>query len=222
MPAVAHISRKEKTVFTWDTLIMFITASTVLGFAPGPDNIFVLSQSVLYGRTAGFIITLGLCTGLLVHTAVVAFGVAAIFRTSALAFDILKYCGAAYLLYLAWRAFRTATGGAEGSGERLTAAQLYRRGIIMNVTNPKVSIFFLAFLPQFTDPSGGSMALQLIILGMIFIAVTLLVFGLISQLAGLIGRWFNRSPRGQIILNRMAGTIYIALAVKLIFTGQSS
>ena len=210
-------------MFTWDTLIMFITASTVLGFAPGPDNIFVLSQSVLYGRKAGFIITLGLCTGLLVHTAIVALGVAAIFRTSPLAFDILKYCGAAYLLYLAWQAFRSSRDGAAGSGgARLTAGQLYRRGIIMNVTNPKVSIFFLAFLPQFANPAGGSLALQLIILGMIFIAVTLLVFGLISQLAGLIGRWINSSPRGQVILNRFAGLIFVALAVKLIFTGHAA
>nr|MBP7603905.1 LysE family translocator [Spirochaetota bacterium] len=96
-----------------NSLAMFIAASTALAFAPGPDNIFVLAQSISMGRTAGFIITLGLCTGLLVHTAVVALGIAAIFQTSVLAFNVLKYIGAAYLLYLAWKAFT-----ARGSGIR--------------------------------------------------------------------------------------------------------
>ncbi len=210
----------RKQVFTWENLVMFIAASTLLGFAPGPDNIFVLSQSVLYGRKAGFIITLGLCTGLLFHTAIVALGVAAVFSTSPLAFNILKYCGAAYLLYLAWLSFRAQAGDTEGNGERLTAPRLYRRGIIMNITNPKVSIFFLAFLPQFAAPGRGPMALQLALLGMIFIAVTVLVFGLISQLAGLIGGWIKGHPRGQVILNRAAAAIFVALAVKLVCTGQ--
>ncbi len=204
-----------------NTLIMFLTASTVLAFAPGPDNIFVLTQSVTGGRAAGVKITLGLCTGLLVHTTVVAVGVAAIFRTSVIAFNTLKYIGAAYLLYLAWKAFRASSGGIElGDREGLTSWQLYRRGILMNVTNPKVSIFFMAFLPQFTSPAKGSITLQLVLLGFIFILVTLAVFGLISQLAGTIGRWISRSESGQRWLNRIAGTVFASLAVKLALTGR--
>lgn len=204
-----------------NSLAMFIAASTALAFAPGPDNIFVLAQSISMGRTAGFIITLGLCTGLLVHTAVVALGIAAIFQTSVLAFNVLKYIGAAYLLYLAWKAFTARGSGIRPDGEpRLSRASLYRRGIIMNVTNPKVSLFFLAFLPQFADPANGSITIQLILLGFVFILVTLSVFGLISQLAGAIGDRLARSGRWEDALNRIAGTVFALLAVKLVLTGQ--
>lgn len=205
----------------FETLGMFIAASFLLGLAPGPDNIFVLTQSILNGRSAGFVIILGLCTGLIVHTTIVALGVAVIFQTSKFAFNILKYCGAAYLLYLAWKAFMASASPIELSERaRLTFPQLYRRGIIMNITNPKVSIFFLAFLPQFADPARGSITLQLALLGAIFILVTLVVFNLIAQLAGIIGKRISRSEKGERILNRVAGFVFVSLAIKLILTGQ--
>ena len=205
-----------------NTLIMFITASTALGFAPGPDNIFVLTQSIINGRSAGIKITFGLCTGLLVHTTIVALGVSVIFQTSALAFNALKYCGVAYLLYLAWKAFKASSSRFElNDGTTLTSWQLYRRGIIMNITNPKVSIFFMAFLPQFTNPMGGSITLQLILLGFIFIIITIAVFSLISQLAGTIGKWLSKSGKGERILNIVAGVVFVSLAIKLVFTGQN-
>ncbi len=208
-------------MFDLNTIIMFLTASALLGFAPGPDNIFVLTQSILYGRSAGFKITLGLCTGLIVHTAVVALGVAALFQTSVIAFNVLKYLGAAYLLFLAWKSFRATSGGITIEKDReVPSWRLYRRGIIMNVTNPKVSIFFLAFLPQFADPARGSMTLQLAFLGLMFIAVTIVVFGLISQLAGIIGAWLQKSGKFEKIMNMTAGTIFAALAVKLALTSQ--
>ncbi len=210
-------------MFDLNTIMMFVTASALLGFAPGPDNIFVLTQSILYGRSAGFIITLGLCTGLLVHTTVVALGIAALFKTSVIAFSVLKYLGAAYLLFLAWKAFRASTGAESIKLEKdkeVPSWSLYRRGIIMNVTNPKVSIFFLAFLPQFADPARGSMTLQLVFLGLMFIAVTIVVFGLISQLSGVIGAWLQRSGQFEKIMNMTAGTVFAALAVKLALTRQ--
>ncbi len=208
-------------MFDLNTLFMFITASILLAFAPGPDNIFVLAQSILYGRSAGLRITLGLCTGLIVHTSVVALGVAALFQTSVIAFNALKYLGAAYLLFLAWKSFRASSGGIElKKGEEVPSWRLYRRGIIMNVTNPKVSIFFLAFLPQFADPARGPLTLQLVLLGFMFIAVTLLVFGLISQLAGVIGAWLQKSGKFEKALNMTAGTVFAALAVKLALTKQ--
>jgi threonine/homoserine/homoserine lactone efflux protein len=204
-----------------ETLATFFMASVLLGLAPGPDNLFVLTQSALRGRTAGFLVTLGLCTGLVVHTTAVAFGVAVIFQTSAAAFTALKLFGAGYLLYLAWHAFRAA-------GETITAGQpnglsygrLYRRGIVMNVTNPKVSIFFLAFLPQFADPARGSLTLQMLLLGGVFIVSTILVFGSIALLAGSIGQWLNRSPRTQVVMNRLAGVVFVGLAVKLATVNQ--
>lgn len=202
-----------------NSIIMFLTASTLLAFAPGPDNIFVLSQSIAYGRRAGFRITLGLCTGLLVHTGIVAFGIAAVFQASLLAFNLLKYAGVAYLLYLAYMTFRHAGDRVEiPGGENDKKVNLYRRGIIMNVTNPKVSIFFMAFLPQFASPGKGLITLQLIFLGFLFIVVTILVFGLISWLAGGIGRMLAGSERFSRWLNLFAGTVLASIAVKLALT----
>lgn len=203
-------------------LLLFFGASVLLALAPGPDNVFVLTQSILYGRKAGITITLGLCTGLLVHTTVVALGLAAVFQSSAIAFAILKYVGAAYLFWLALVAFRSSSAAITlGKGAKLGTMQLYRRGILMNVTNPKVSIFFLAFLPQFTRPSNGAVVLQILELGSMFIIVTLLVFGLIAFISGLLGERLAQSGRWQKALNRVAGTVFIALALKLVFLRQS-
>jgi threonine/homoserine/homoserine lactone efflux protein len=194
----------------------FFAASVLLGLAPGPDNLFVLSQSALHGRCAGLSVMLGLCTGLLVHTSAVAFGVAVVFQTSALAFSLLKYAGAAYLAWLAWGALRApASTLPPGSTPAVSRWKLYRRGILMNVTNPKVSVFFLAFLPQFADPARGSVTVQMLLLGGLFIAATVLVFGGIALLAGTLGQWLARSARAQVILNRLAGLVFLGLALKL-------
>ncbi len=203
----------------FDTLAVFIGASTALALVPGPDNIFVLTQSMAKGAKSGIFTTLGLCTGLIVHTTAVALGVAVIFQTSALAFNLLKYIGALYLLYLAYLSFKDSSSlHVKANKKRYTYLQLYKRGIFMNVTNPKVSIFFLAFLPQFTDASKGDVTIQIFLLGFIFILCALFVFGSISILAGKIGEWFNRSQKASVILNRIAGTIFGALALKLVLT----
>ncbi len=191
-------------------------ASVLLALAPGPDNIFVLTQAGLHGRRAGMFITVGLCTGLLVHTTAVALGVAAIIQASAIAFTTLKAIGAIYLLYLAWNAFRaSATQLSQGKTKKLTRIQFYHRGIVMNVTNPKVGLFFLAFLPQFVDPGTGATASQVLLLGVIFIGATLIVFGGIALASATLGAWLRRSPRAQIVMNRMAATIFAGLALKL-------
>ncbi|HEY7746345.1 MAG TPA: LysE family translocator [Desulfuromonadales bacterium] len=202
-----------------ETLAAFFAASVLLALAPGPDNIFVLTQSALRGKGSGLIVTLGLCTGLVVHTTAVALGVAYIFQASALAFTALKLFGAGYLLYLAWQAFRAAATNIQGArNDELSLGKLYRRGIIMNVTNPKVSIFFLAFLPQFADPARGSLTPQLLLLGGVFILATILIFGGIALLAGTLGEWLNHSERTQRIMNRLVGSIFVGLALKLATT----
>lgn len=203
-------------MFDLSTLLLFTSASLLLALAPGPDNIFVLTQSALKGRLVGLVVTLGLCTGLIVHTSAVALGVAAVFQASALAFNLLKYAGAAYLLYLAWGAFRAgASVLSSESDQEISLARYYLRGIVMNVTNPKVSIFFLAFLPQFTRPEQGHLPLQMLVLGAVFILATLLVFGAISLLAGVLGQWLRRSARAQQLLNKTAAVVIAALALKL-------
>ena len=199
-----------------DTLPLFFAASVALCVAPGPDNLFVLTQSGLYGRLAGFVVTLGLCTGLIAHTTAVAIGVAAIFQTSELAFNALKLVGAGYLLYLAWGAFRAGSTELDDDGApAISLKRLYGRGVLMNITNPKVGIFFLAFLPQFADPAAGAIGRQMMLLGGVFIVATVLVFGAIAWGAGFIGGWLRRSARAQVLMNRMAGTIFVALAIRL-------
>ena len=202
-----------------DVLGTYFLACLVLAIAPGPDNLFVLTQSALQGRKAGLLVVTGLCTGLLFHTSAVALGVAVIFKTSELAFTLLKVAGAVYLLYLAWGAFKSGATTIEGkSNPVLNSGQLYRRGIFMNVTNPKVSIFFLAFLPQFASPARGSLGWQMLELGLVFILSAILVFGAIALAAGSLGEWLNRSSRVQRMINWLAGTIFIGLAVKLLLT----
>lgn len=199
-----------------ETVAIFLTASVALALAPGPDNIFVLTQSALHGRKAGLLVTLGLCTGLLVHTAAVSLGVAAIFQTSVLAFNILKIVGAVYLLYLAYQAFRASATTLDARDDQAVAwRKLYTRGIIMNITNPKVAIFFLAFLPQFANPALGSITVQMLMFGALFIVATLLVFGSVAWFAGFLGDWLKGSAKAQIIMNRVAGTVFTGLALRL-------
>ena len=132
---------------------------------------------------------------------------------------MLKVAGALYLIYLAWGAFRSGATAIEGkSGSVMQGGQLYRRGIFMNITNPKVSIFFLAFLPQFANPARGSITIQMLILGAVFILSAILVFGAIALAAGSLGEWLSRSQRIQRWINRLAGTVFIGLAIKLLLT----
>lgn len=199
-----------------NVLAVFLTASVALAMAPGPDNIFVLTQSALHGRMAGVIVTLGLCAGVMVHTTAVALGVAVIFQTSALAFTLLKLLGAAYLLYLAWKAVRAGAAELDQSGRRLAPRALFLRGLVMNVTNPKVAIFFLAFLPQFADPGRGPVTLQVFLFGLAFVLCALAVFCTVAGAAGSLGAWLSRTPRAQIVINRVAAVIFVGLAVRLL------
>ena len=204
-----------------DVLLLFISASIALALAPGPDNLFVLSQSALYGSRSGLLVTLGLCTGLLLHIAAATLGVAAIFQTSQLAFNLLKAVGAAYLVFLAVQAFKASAAGLEdGPNSGFDRRKLYFRGITMNVTNPKVALFFLAFLPQFTDSTRGSVALQMLLLGSFFMASTLLVFGAVACFAGYLRDRLQRSSAVQKALNRVAGSIFLGLAARLLMTAR--
>jgi len=199
-----------------ESLITFAIASILLALVPGPDNIFVLTQSALFGRKSGIFITLGLCTGLLVHTSAVALGIAALFLVSQTAFNVLKLIGASYLLYLAWNAFRAKAHNVDGGTVNMPGpGALYRQGVIMNLSNPKIAIFFLAFLPQFANPVADNITAQLFLLGIIFIIISLIVFILIASLAGLISQWLKHSGKAQVLLNRIAGFVFITLALRL-------
>lgn len=201
-----------------DTTLGFFAIAVVLGLTPGPDNIFVLMQSISRGRRAGLLVMLGLCAGLCVHTAAVALGLAATFAASPTAFFVLKLVGAAYLLYLAWQAWRAPADSLQQQAAQppVPALSLFLRGIAMNLSNPKVLLFFLAFLPQFVDGSAGSVGSQIVFLGACFILATLLAFGTIAFLAGSIGERLRRCERAQVALNRLAAAVFAGLAVRLV------
>jgi threonine/homoserine/homoserine lactone efflux protein len=204
-----------------EIMIAFFTASLLLALSPGPDNLFVLVHSALYGPKSGIIVIAGLCTGLLFHTTIVALGITTLFKNNSMAFMLLKVIGALYLLYLSWHSFRASVKKAESQEQKkITGLNLYRRGVIMNVTNPKVSIFFLAFLPQFTSAGYGPLLSQFFILGALFIFATVLVFVNIALFSSLLCKRLNDSERAQKVMNRIAGTVFAGIALKLIITRQ--
>lgn len=208
----------------WNALLAFAGVALLLALSPGPDNLFVLVQSVQRGWRVGLCVVVGLCLGIVVHTTAVALGLAALFAASSTAFTVLKWCGAAYLLWLAWGALRAPvssrdTPASAASVPPLSAQEALRmvgRGVVMNLTNPKVLIFFLAFLPQFADPARGSVALQILAFGLCFVLVTFVVFGAIACCCGLFGALLQRSARAQWWLNRLAGVVFLGLAVRLL------
>jgi threonine/homoserine/homoserine lactone efflux protein len=200
-----------------EIVAVFFLAACLLALTPGPDNLFVLSQSLAYGARAGLMVTLGLCTGLLGHTTLVAVGLAALIAASPLGLSVIKAIGALYLLYLGWQSWFASAE--EQSVDRVSASsdgRLYRRGIVMNLTNPKVSLFFVAFLPQFVDAAGTRAEIQMVLLGGLFILSTLLVFGAIALLSGFFhARMIAASGSRKRFMNRLVSVVFVALAVNL-------
>lgn len=199
-------------------IIYFLLASITLTLMPGPDIIFVTTLSMTKGVKEGLSTALGLCTGLFVHTAAAAIGVSALIYHSALAFQILKYAGALYLFYLAWQALKSSNRvSVEQSRTKQNYFSLYKRGIWMNLLNPKVSVFFLAFLPQFVDPGAGAVPLQMIWLGGLFIIQALVVFGLVSSLSGYLGeKLLHRTSRSRIV-QWLEASVYTIVGLRLVF-----
>ena len=204
-------------ILSTETIIAFVTASVVLSLVPGPDNIFVMSHSALKGWRIGFYITLGLCTGLIGHTVLVAIGVSVIFQTSAIAFNGLKIIGAFYLLYLAWLSVQNKELNLGGTDKDSTNRSYYLTGVIMNLTNPKVALFFLVFLPQFVNTSNDNVSIQIFLLGLLFILSALCVFTSIAYLASFLEDVLKKSKTVNKNLNILAALIYFALAINLFF-----
>jgi len=204
-------------ILSTETIIAFVTASVVLSLVPGPDNIFVMSHSALKGWRIGFYTTLGLCTGLIGHTVLVAIGVSVIFQTSAIAFNGLKIIGAFYLLYLAWLSVQNKELNLGGTDKDSTNRSYYLTGVIMNLTNPKVALFFLVFLPQFVNTSNDNVSIQICLLGLLFILSALCVFTSIAYLASFLEDILKQSKTVNKNLNILAALIYFTLAINLFF-----
>ncbi len=203
-------------VLSIETIITFITASVVLSLVPGPDNLFVMSNSALRGWKIGLYTTLGLCTGLIGHTILVAIGVSVIFQTSAIAFNGLKIVGAFYLVYLAWLSIQNKELNLGKASQDSSNKSYYLTGVVMNLTNPKVAIFFLVFLPQFVN-SNNNVSSQVFLLGLLFIISAFFVFTSIAYLSSFLEGTLKKSKTINKNLNLIAALIYIALAVNLFF-----
>jgi threonine/homoserine/homoserine lactone efflux protein len=204
---------------TTSTILYFLGASVALTIAPGPDNTFVVAQGISRGRKAAVVTALGMCSGISVHTTAAALGISALLYSSAFAFTILKYAGAAYLIFMAYKAVK------ENQGvmlQKLTGRQgrwvLFRRGFIMNVINPKVALFFLAFLPQFVSGESGNAAWQMLLLGFIFMAQAIFVFGTIGLLSGSVGNAVLRRPRIARYFAWLTAGIFASLGIRLALT----
>ena len=181
-----------------ELVLSFLSASLILSIMPGPDNIFVLTESVTKGHQNGIAISTGLSLGVMIHTLAAALGLSLIIQQSALVFSVIKYLGAAYLLYLAITALRDKSKSNKDEqiqeNETMSWMQLIRKGFLMNVLNPKVSLFFIAFLPQFVSNLGINISIQMIVLGFIFMIQSLVVFSLIAILSGRLNQYLD-SPK---------------------------
>lgn len=203
-----------------DTLLAFLGISVLITLAPGPDNLMVIGQSLARGRRAGLAFGLGCAGGCLTHIAWATLGIAALVRASTGLFLAFKLAGAAWLVWLGIQALRG--GGTLAPAVAAPPRPWQRdvaRGFVANALNPKVGLFFLAFLPQFADPARGSLTAQMRVLGLVFIAQTLLIFGAMALAAGHIGRLLARRPRLGPWLDRLCGVLFIGLAVRLVRAG---
>jgi len=198
--------------------LAFLATAVMVTATPGPDNLMVLSMGMTRGRRAGMAFGLGCALGCLSHTLLAVIGVSALVAASPVAFTALKVAGGAYLLWMGVQAWRHA-GTVRVGGEAVAQAplrQLFVKGLIANAINPKVVLFFLSFLPQFVVASQGQVEWQLGLLGVLFTAQAAVLFSLLGYFSGGIGAWLNRRPNVGAWLDRLAGTVFLGLGVKMI------
>lgn len=198
----------------------FLLAALVLTATPGPDNLMVLSVGMSKGRRCGIAFGLGCALGCLSHTLLAVIGVGALLAASPTAFMLLKWAGGAYLVWLGIQALRHAGAVRIASDQAATQTlgRYFAKGLVANAINPKVVLFFLSFLPQFVDASRGGMEWQLGLLGLLFTAQAAVLFGLLGYFSGSIGVWLNRKPSVGQWLDRLAGTVFIGLGLRMVVT----
>jgi threonine/homoserine/homoserine lactone efflux protein len=200
---------------------LFVGAALLLLVVPGPSVLYIVTQSVSHGRRAGIVSVAGITTGTLVHIVAATVGLSALLASSALAFDVVKYVGAAYLIAVG---IRRLAGwergvGAPARGTR-DLGRLYRQGIVVNTLNPKTALFFLAFLPQFVDPSQGRAWLQILALGLTFMALGLVTDSIWALAAGTAGETLRRSRRWALGQRYVSGSVFVGLGLVTALTGS--
>ncbi|KQC28473.1 LysE family translocator [Flagellimonas eckloniae] len=206
----------------YEILTAFILGSSVLAIFPGPDNIFVLTQSMTNGVKAGLITVAGLVSGCLVHTTLLAFGVSEVIKRSDTIFFGIKLFGAAYLLYLAFMVYKSEASIQldKGKSPKKVSSKLFWKGFLMNVLNPKVTIFFLAFFPGFLFSDEMNIVSQFYILGLLFMLTALIIFGLIAILAGAISNFLRKNPRTGVYLKWLQIFVFLGIALYLLLSDK--
>jgi threonine/homoserine/homoserine lactone efflux protein len=216
----AHEIKRETvmTLLSAQQFLSFLGLAVLITLSPGPDNLMVLSLGASRGRQRGMAFGLGCAAGCLSHTFLAAVGVSALIAASPIAFTVLKILGGLYLIRMGWHALRSRGGTQLGNAPQNleTVSALFRKGLIANAINPKVVMFFLAFLPQFVVVSRGDAPWQIVQLGIVFSLQGALLFGALGYFAGHIGQWLNRHGNAGQWLDRVAGTIFVGLGLKLI------
>jgi threonine/homoserine/homoserine lactone efflux protein len=198
------------------TSMFFLAATLALNVTPGPDMLYVVARSVSEGRKAGIVSALGIAAGCLVHTFAIAAGLSGLLMAVPLAFEVVKLTGAAYLLYLGVRALLSRdTGLAAPPVERARLWAIFRQGVVTNVLNPKVALFFLAFLPQFVDPKRGPVSAQLVLLGLLFNASGTLVNTVVALASSGAGQWTKRHVGSSTLFKRATGLVFVGLGMRL-------
>lgn len=203
------------------SLLGFIAAALVLLLIPGPAVLYIVARSLSQGHRAGLVSVLGLSTGALVHVAAATAGLSAILVTSATAFGVVKTLGAGYLIYLGLRALFTRQSAT--SVETPTPRALYRvfsDGVVVSVFNPKIAVFFLAFLPQFVEPSRGPVAQQVLLLGLLYVAMALVTDSGYALLAGSLRHWFRGEVMQGPLPRYASGVLYLGLGVSTALAGR--
>ena len=203
-----------------DVLVPFIVASAILVAIPGPAVLYIVSTGIARGRGSALASMAGIETGAMVHVFAATVGLSAIVTSSALAFSVLKYAGAAYLVILGIRTLRAGVTIEAAPRAEVSNLRSFGRGVVVNVLNPKVALFFLAYLPQFVDPGRESVPLQLLVLGLVFIAVAIVIDSIYALSSGTIGALLQRKPSLARTQNRVAGVTYIALGATAALTGS--
>jgi len=202
-----------------NTLLPFSMTGLLLLIVPGPAVVYVVGRSIGQGRSAGVVSVFGIATGSLVHVVAAAIGISAILASSAVAFSIVKYAGAAYLVFLGVRKILGHDRSVAEGAPRESLKRIYARGVVVNVLNPKTALFFLALLPQFVDPTKGLIAVQMIVLGLIFAAMGVITDGSYAMLASGIGNWLRRRPAFLRRQEVVTGSVFITLGVAAAATG---
>ncbi|APR34509.1 LysE family translocator [Paraburkholderia sp. SOS3] len=196
--------------------LLFLATSLAITFAPGPDNLQVLARGISQGRAAGFVAALGFAAGITFHTTLAALGVAAVLRSSPVAFQAIKLAGAAYLIWIGIKALRSKGLATAHERPPQPLLSIFRQSVIGNMLNPKVTLFFIVFLPQFVNPHGvQNVTVQMLELGALFMLQTVAVFSLFGVCAGTIGNWLKRRPRAGVWLDRIAGATFIAIGLRV-------